>query len=44
LLSLMRSPAQLPGLLRLAFDARAAFAALLRAKQLLGPGFAAPGV
>ena len=42
LLSLVRSPAQLPGLVALAFDARAAFAALVRAKRLLGPGFAAP--
>ena len=42
LLSLMRSPAQLPGLLRLAFDARAAFAALLHAKRSLGAEFAAP--
>jgi len=37
LLSLMRSPAQLPGLLRLALDARAAFAALLRSRRALGP-------
>ena len=41
LLSLVRRPAQLPGLVRLAFDARAAFAALLDAKRSLGPGFAA---
>ena len=38
LLSLMRRPAQLPALLRLAFDARAAFAALLRGRRALGPG------
>jgi adenosylhomocysteine nucleosidase len=39
LLSLMRSPAQLPGLLRLAFDARAAFAALGRARGAIGEDF-----
>jgi adenosylhomocysteine nucleosidase len=38
LFSLMRSPAQLPGLVRLAFDARAAFAALLRGRRALGSG------
>ena len=43
LLSLVRRPAQLPGLMGLALDARAAFAALLRAKRSLDPGFAALG-
>jgi adenosylhomocysteine nucleosidase len=38
LLSVMRRPAQIPGLVRLAFDARAAFAALLRGRRALGPG------
>ena len=38
LLSLIRRPAQLPGLVSLAFDARAAFAALLRSRRALGPG------
>ena len=38
--SLMRNPAQLPALIRAGADARAAFAALLRCRQTLGPGFA----
>lgn len=38
LLSLMRRPAQLPGLVVLAFDAQAGFAALLRGRRALGPG------
>jgi adenosylhomocysteine nucleosidase len=38
LLSVMRSPSQLPGLVSLAFDVRAAFAALLRGRRALGPG------
>ncbi len=38
--SLARRPAQLPGLIRTGFDARAAFAALLRGRQRLGPRFA----
>ena len=38
--SLMRNPRQLPGLIRAGGDARAAFAALLRCRQRLGPGFA----
>ena len=38
--SLMRNPAQLPGLIRAGSDARAAFAALLGCRQRLGPGFA----
>jgi hopanoid-associated phosphorylase len=42
LASLMRRPSQFPGLLRLGFDARAAFAALLRARRALGPGLGAP--
>ena len=40
LLSLGRNPGQLPGLIRTGLDARAAFAALLRCRQVLGPGFA----
>ena len=36
--SLLRSPAQLPALLRVAADTRAAMAALLRCRDLLGPG------
>ena len=40
LLSLGKNPAQLPGLIRTGLDARRAFAALLRCRQLLGPGFA----
>ena len=38
--SLARSPGQLPGLIRTGLDARAAFASLLRGRQLLGGGFA----
>ncbi len=37
--SLARSPGQLPGLIRTGLDARLAFAALLRCRQLLGRGF-----
>lgn len=40
LLSLAKKPGQLPGLIRTGLDARKAFAALLRGRQLLGPGFA----
>ena len=40
LLSLGKNPGQLPGLIRTGLDARLAFAALLRCRQLLGPGFA----
>ncbi len=38
--SLARRPGQLPGLIRTGLDARAAFAALFRCRQHLGPGFA----
>ena len=38
--SLKRDPAQVPGLVRTGFDARAAFASLLRGRQLLGARFA----
>ena len=38
--SLAKNPGQLPGLIRAGADARAAFAALLRCRQALGPGFA----
>ena len=38
--SLAKTPGQLPGLIRTALDARKAFAALLRCRQLLGPDFA----
>ena len=38
--SLAGNPAQLPGLVRTGLDARIAFAALLRCRQMLGPGFA----
>ena len=37
LASLARRPGQLPGLIRTGLDARRAFAALLRCRQLLGP-------
>ena len=37
--SLARDPRQLPWLIRTGLDARPAFAALLRCRQLLGPGF-----
>ena len=40
--SLVRTPAQLPSLLRTAMDARTAFRALLRGRRLLGPGLAYP--
>ena len=40
LLSLGKNPGQLPGLIRTGLDARVAFAALLRCRQLLGPGYA----
>ena len=40
LASLARQPGQLPGLIRTGLDARKAFAALLRCRQLLGSGFA----
>ena len=42
LVSLARRPAQLPALVGLAFDARAAFAALLRSRRALGPGLGFP--
>ena len=38
--SLTKKPGQMPGLIRTGLDARKAFAALLRGRQLLGPGFA----
>lgn len=38
--SVAREPGQIPGLLRTARDSRQAFAALLRCRQVLGPGFA----
>ena len=40
LATLAKNPAQLPGLIRTGREARAAFASLLRCRQLLGPGFA----
>ena len=40
--SLARQPGQLPQLLRLAFDARAARAALFRGRRLLGAGLGFP--
>ena len=40
LASLVEKPRQLPGLVRTGLDARLAFAALLRGRQHLGPGFA----
>jgi adenosylhomocysteine nucleosidase len=40
--SLVRTPAQIPLLLRTAVDAQAAFRALLRGRRLLGPGLAYP--
>lgn len=40
LASLAGNPAQLPGLIRTGLDARAAFAALFRGRQRLGPRFA----
>lgn len=39
-MSLMSNPGQLPSLIRTGLDARAAFSALLRCRQRLGPGFA----
>lgn len=44
LMSLAKNPGQLPGLVHAARDARAAFAALLRCRQALGPGFGLPGL
>jgi hypothetical protein len=38
--ALVRNPQELPALLRLAFDSREAFSALVRARALLGPDFA----
>ena len=38
--SLAKNPGQMPGLIRAGAHARAAFAALLRCRQTLGPGFA----
>ena len=38
--SVARAPGQIPGLIRTGRDSRKAFAALLRGRQLLGPGFA----
>lgn len=40
LASLAKKPGQVPGLIRTGLDARKAFAALLRCRQLLGSGFA----
>ena len=40
--SLLKNPGQLPGLILAGGDARAAFAALLRCRQVLGPGLARP--
>ena len=37
--SLARDPGQIPPLLRIARDARAAFSALLRSRQMLAAGF-----
>ncbi len=42
--SLGRDPGQLPGLIRTGLDARRAFAALFRCRQLLGPEFLGPGL
>ncbi len=38
--SLLRDPRQIPALIRTGLDARKAFAALLRCRETLGPGFA----
>jgi adenosylhomocysteine nucleosidase len=38
--TLMRRPSELPALVRLAFDSRGAFAALVRVRELLGADFA----
>ncbi len=43
LASLARQPKQISDLLRLAKDAKAARAALLRGRRMLGPGFGFPG-
>lgn len=43
LASLAKQRGQLPQLIRLALDARAAKAALLRGRRMLGPGFGLPG-
>ena len=40
--SVMRAPSELPTLLRLALDASVGFAALIRSRQLLGPGLGLP--
>ena len=42
--SLARDPRQLPGLIRTALDARAAFAGLLRGRQLLGADYGRLGI
>jgi len=42
--SIMRRPGELPMLLRTALDAWIGFAALLRCRQLLGPGFGLPAL
>ena len=43
LLSILRQPAQLPELMRVAFDARAAQVALREGRRRLGPGLSFPG-
>jgi adenosylhomocysteine nucleosidase len=42
--ALVRSPLELPALVRLALDSRAAFSALVRVRALLGPDFASVDV
>lgn len=42
--AIMRQPGELPMLLRTALDALAGFDALLRCRQLLGPGFGLPSL
>jgi adenosylhomocysteine nucleosidase len=42
--SLGKDPRQLPGLIKTALDARAAFAGLLRGRQLLGPRYGRLGI
>jgi hopanoid-associated phosphorylase len=42
--SIMRQPGELPMLLRIALDALIGFAALLRCRQLLGPGLGLPAL
>ncbi len=42
--AIMRQPDELPALLRIALDAWTGFAALLRCRQLLGPGMGLPGL